>query len=139
MSKFILIPIFLSLFSLAVKSQYTSGLVIEKLLQADTNSIGQKIVYPNFSNSEITMSKITIPPGKSTGWHKHSIPVFSYILKGTLTVELEDQRVYKFKENTSFAESVNTFHNGTNMEDSDLVVIAIYLGAKGQKLSIMKE
>jgi hypothetical protein len=26
-----------------------------------------------------------------------------------------------------------------NMEDSDLVLIAIYLGGKGQKLSIMKE
>jgi quercetin dioxygenase-like cupin family protein len=139
MGKHLSISILLLLFSLVGKSQYNSNLIIEKLLQTDTNSIGQKIVYPNFSDSEITMSKITIPPGKSTGWHKHSIPVLTYILKGTLTVELGDHRVFKFKENTSFAESINTYHNGTNMEDSDLVVIAIYLGAKGQKLSIMKE
>jgi quercetin dioxygenase-like cupin family protein len=138
MNKYTLTLILLAFLSLTAKAQY-SGLNIKELFRADTNTIGQKIVYPNFSDPEVTMLKITIPPGKSTGWHKHNIPVFAYVIKGTLTVELEDHRIVKFKEDSTFAEIVDTFHNGTNMEDTDLVLIAIYLGGKGQKLSIMKE
>ncbi|MDP3641801.1 MAG: cupin domain-containing protein [Bacteroidota bacterium] len=138
MNKYFLTLILLAFLSLTARSQY-SGLIIKELLRTDTTSIGQKMTYPKFSDPEVTMLKITIPPGKSTGWHKHNFPVFAYVIKGTLTVELDDHRVIKFKEDSTFAEMMNTYHNGKNMEDSDLEVIAIYLGGKGQKLSIMKE
>ena len=139
MRKYLLTSIFFGIFSLSAKSQYSSGIVIEKLLQTDTTSIGQKIAYPKFNDPEITMSKITIHPGQSTGWHKHTFPVFAYVLKGALTVELEDHRVIKFQENSTYAEVLNKYHNGTNQEKSDLIIIAIYLGGEGQKLSIPKE
>lgn len=138
MNKYFLTMILLAFLSLTARSQY-SGLIIKELLRTDTTSIGQKITYPEFADPEVTMLKITIPPGKSTGWHKHNIPVFAYVVKGTLTVELEDHRIIQFKEESTFAEMRETYHNGTNMEDSDLVLIAIYMGGKGQKLSIMKE
>jgi quercetin dioxygenase-like cupin family protein len=138
MNKFFLTLILLAFFSLTARSQY-SGLIIKELLRTDTTSIGQEITYPEFADPEVTMLKITIPPGKSTGWHKHNFPVFAYDVKGTLTVELEDHREIHFKEESTFAEMRETYHNGTNMEDSDLVLIAIYMGGKGQKLSIMKE
>lgn len=138
MKKYFLSLTLLAFLSLTARSQY-SGLNIKELLRTDTTSIGQKITYPEFANPEVTMLKITIPPGKSTGWHKHSIPVFAYVVKGTLTVELEDHREIKFKEESTFAEMRNTNHNGSNKEDSDLVLIAIYMGGKGEKLSIMKE
>jgi len=138
MKKHFLILILLAFLSLTARSQY-SDLIIKDLLRTDTTSIGQKITYPDFADPEVTMLKITIPPGKSTGWHKHNIPVFAYVVKGTLTVELEDHRIIQFKEESTFAEMRDTYHNGTNMEDSDLVLIAIYMGGKGEKLSIMKE
>jgi quercetin dioxygenase-like cupin family protein len=81
------------------------------------------------------MSIITIHPGKSTGWHKHPLPVFAYVLKGTLTVELEDHRLIKFKENSTYAEVIDIYHNGMNKEKSDLVIVAIYLERAEQKLS----
>jgi len=138
MKKYFLTLALLAIISLTARSQY-SGLNIKELLRTDTTSIGQMITYPNFDSPEVTMLKITIPPGKSTGWHKHNIPVFAYVVKGTLTVELEDHRLMKFKEESTFAEMRDTFHNGKNMEDTDLVLIAIYMGGKGQQLSIKKE
>ena len=122
MNKYFLTLILLAFLSLTARSQY-SELIIKDLLRTDTTSIGQKITYPEFADPEVTMLKITIPPGKSTGWHKHNIPVFAYVVKGTLTVELEDHRVIQFKEESTFAEMRETYHNGTNMEDSDLVLI----------------
>ncbi|MCK9412614.1 MAG: cupin domain-containing protein [Prolixibacteraceae bacterium] len=118
------------------KAQYNNDLIIIPILKTDTTSLGQKIIYPSTSNAEVTMLKITIPPGKTTGWHEHAIPVFAYVLKGTLTVELEGNKVLKFAENSSFSEVIHTAHRGINKESSDLVLLAIYLGEKGKPLSV---
>ena len=71
-------------------AQYNKGVVLETILKTDTTSIGQKIVYPDFTNEEVSVVKVILPPGKSTGWHKHVFPVFAYVLQGTLTVEVEN-------------------------------------------------
>ncbi|MEI7829386.1 MAG: cupin domain-containing protein [Prolixibacteraceae bacterium] len=135
----ILISLLLLMLFFQGKAQYKNDLEIEQILKSDTTSIGQKIRYPNFQNEEVTMLKITIPSGKTTGWHEHNIPVFAYVLKGTLTVEFEGNRVVQFKENSSFAEVIHTQHRGINNEKEDLVLLAFYLGEKGKPLSIMKE
>ncbi len=121
------------------KSQYSKGIRIEPLLKTDTTSIGQKIQYPDFRGDEVTIMKITIPSGDSTGWHKHEFPVFAYILKGNLTVEFENNKTLQFKENSSFAEVINTFHNGINKGNEDVVLIAFFMGGKGERLSVHKE
>jgi quercetin dioxygenase-like cupin family protein len=135
----ILINLFLLILFFQGRAQYNNDLIVEQILKSDTTSIGQKIRYPNVQNEEVTMLKITIPSGKTTGWHEHTIPVFAYVLKGTLTVEFEGNRVVQFKENSSFAEVIHTQHRGINKESGDLVLLAIYLGEKGKPLSILKE
>jgi quercetin dioxygenase-like cupin family protein len=122
----------------ALKAQYNNGIIIETVLKTDTTSIGQKIIYPNFQNYEVTISKITIASGQSTGWHKHTFPVFAYILKGNLTVELENNKTMQFPENSSFAEVLETFHNGINKGKENVVLIAFFLGEKGKPLSVHK-
>ncbi len=123
----------------AAQAQYNKAIIIEPLLKTDTTSIGQKIIYPQFKENEVTIAKITFPPGVSTGWHKHEIPVFAYVLKGTLTVEQENNKVTEFKENSTFAEVFDTYHNGVNNGKEDLVLIAFYMGGKGIPNSIVKE
>lgn len=123
----------------AVGAQYKNEIVIEQVLKTGTTTIGQKIVYPQVQNAEVTMSKIIIPAGKSTGWHKHGYPVFAYVLKGILTVELENNKSVQFGENSSISEVINSFHNGINNGKEDVVLIAIYLGEKGKSLSTRKE
>jgi len=123
---------------LSAHSQYNKEIRIEPLLKTDTTSIGQKITYPVFNEDEVTLLKITIPPGQSTGWHKHNFPVFAYVLKGDMTVELEEGKPLQFPENTTFSEVIDLYHNGVNNGDKDVVLLAIYLGAKGEKLSETK-
>jgi quercetin dioxygenase-like cupin family protein len=130
--------IFAILICLIAKSQYQGDLIVEQLLKTDTTRAGQGFVYPDPINDEITISKITILPGQSTGWHKHEYPVFAYVLKGNLTVELEDGQSIHFPENSTFAEIINTFHNGFNRGDEPVILLAFYLGEKGKPLSIMK-
>lgn len=127
----------LILFTTVMSAQeYSGNLKIEKMLESDVNSMGQKIVYPQMKDAAVTMMKITFPQGETTGWHKHEIPVFSYILEGTLTVETEDHKITEFKENSCFVESYNIYHKGTNKGNTDLVVFVVYLGGDGKELSI---
>jgi quercetin dioxygenase-like cupin family protein len=129
----------LSIFCVYANAQYQEGVIVEKLLQTDTTVIGQKIVYPAVPNAEVTMAKVIVPAGKQTGWHKHEIPVFAYMIKGTLTVELENGDKAVYRENETISEVFNTYHNGYNASDEDVVLIAIYLGEKGKPLSEKKD
>jgi len=116
-------------------AQYNKGVVLETILKTDTTSIGQKIVYPDFTNEEVSVVKVILPPGKSTGWHKHVFPVFAYVLQGTLTVEVENRKPMQFPVNSSFSEVLNTLHNGVNNGKEDVILIAFFMGEKGKPLS----
>lgn len=137
MKKYYFILLF-CLIAIGLQAQYQDGVKVEKLLQTDTTVIGQKIAYPTFPNAEVTMCKVTIPPGKQTGWHKHEIPVFAYVVKGDLTVQLENGQEFRYSTNTTISEVFDTFHNGYNAEKEDVVLIAFYLGGKDIPLSIKK-
>lgn len=135
----IALVIVLLFIGLAGKAQYNKDIIAEPLLKTDTTSLGQRFVFPDPQDFEATMLRITIPPGKSTGWHKHSFPVFGYWLKGNLTVETENGKTLLYKENTSVSEVINTFHNATNNGNEDVVLIVFYLGEKGKPLSVKQE
>jgi quercetin dioxygenase-like cupin family protein len=128
--------IVLTCICLTAKSQYNKGVVLETVLKTDTTSIGQKIVYPTFASDEVSIVKVTLPPGKSTGWHKHFFPVFAYVMKGTLTVEVENKKTLQFPVNSSFSEVINTLHNGVNKGNEDVVLIAFFMGEKDKPLSV---
>ena len=120
----------------SANAQYNKGVVLETILKTDTTSIGQKIVYPHFENDEVSIVKVTIPPGKSTGWHKHVFPVFAYVLQGTLTVEVENRKTLRFTAGSSLSEVINILHNGLNKGKEDVVLIAFFMGEKGKPLSV---
>jgi quercetin dioxygenase-like cupin family protein len=121
-----------------VVAEYSQGVRLTPVLKTDTTSIGQNLIYPNIDNDEVTVMKVDIPPGKETGWHKHTFPVFAYVLKGNLTVDI-DKKSMSFPEGSSFAEVINTFHNGKNVGNQEVVLIAFFLGEKGKPLSVKKE
>jgi len=114
---------------------YNKGAIVETMLKTETSSIGQKIQYPRTANSEVTIAKVTIEPGESTGWHRHNNPVFAYIQQGVLTVEIENHETKQFTAGTSFSEVINTLHNGVNNGIENVVIIAFYLGEKDKPLS----
>jgi len=138
MKKILLLTLF-TLIGLSMRAQHSGKLKFENVVETEVNAMGQKIVYPDFKDAKVSMMKITFPPGESTGWHKHTIPVFSYILQGTLSIETEDHKFLEFKEGSSFAEMVNVYHNGSNKGDKDLIAFVIYLGGDDAPLSVPKK
>jgi len=125
-----------TLICVSVDAQYNEGVRLEPILKTDTTSIGQRIVYPSFASDEVSVLKVTIPPGASTGWHKHVFPVFGYMIKGTLTVETKNGKSNEFTVGQAFSEVIDTLHNGVNNGKEDVVLIAFFMGEKGKPLSV---
>lgn len=132
--------LFFFLFSLSSFAQngYNASVKVETLLKTDTTAIGQKIIFPHSLQDEVSIAKVTLPPGSSTGWHKHTRPVFAFVVSGVLKVRMENGKVNQFAPNSTFAEVIDTYHEGYNDSQEDIVLIAFYLGEKGQPLSSVK-
>ena len=56
-------------------------------------------------NSEAMIATVTVPPGDpGSGPHRHSGPVFGYVLEGEILFELEGEPAYPIKAGEAFWE-----------------------------------
>jgi quercetin dioxygenase-like cupin family protein len=123
---------FLSGFSLAREPAPT----VEVLLKSDKTILGQPISYPASAPSEVTAAIITMPPGASTGWHKHEVPLFAYILEGEVTVAYEGHGKRTYRKGDSFMEAIGTPHDGTSTGEAPASILAVFIGAEGAKNTV---
>ena len=105
---------------------------VTTLKAATTAANGQKLAYLKTDNPEVTAAIVEIPPGGETGWHLHPVPVYAYMLSGSITVEMEDGKKYDFREGDAIFEVMNTPHNGTNRGDRPARLVVFYTGAAGK-------
>lgn len=138
MRRLIAVASFFLLSPLAV-GDYNEGVQVQPLLKTGVTSIGQKIAYPAFPDSEVTIARVTIPPGKETGWHRHSFPVFAHVVQGTLVVEVEGGERLQYRQGSALAEVIDTYHNGRNEGTDEVILTAFFMGGKGIPLSTRKE
>jgi quercetin dioxygenase-like cupin family protein len=109
---------------------YGKAIAVQTLLQTGTTASGQPIVYPKTDKPEVRMLLVEIPPGTETGWHRHPMPCYAYILSGNVTVELENGKSYTFHAGEGFAETVGTLHNGKNPGKEPVKILMTVTGEK---------
>lgn len=120
-------------------AQESNTVKTEILSKNSTSWDGTKLPSLPSDSVEITIARITIPPGVKLPVHKHPNPLGGYVISGTLTVMKDDGTSRSFKAGESVVELVNTWHNGMNNGDEPLVLIAFYIGKTGIPLTILKE
>src|SRR5262249_34475563 len=120
----------------SVPSEYAQDVKVTPLLQTTTTTLGQLIEYPKTDRPEVTALEVEIPPGKETGWHKHPVPGYAYVLAGTLTIEMEDGKHFQFEAGKAFVEVINTLHNGKNLGTEPVRLIAFFSGEAGKPFTI---
>lgn len=104
---------------------------VQKLLTSSTASNGQPLTYLQTDHPEVTVLLVRIPPGGSTGWHQHRVPVYAYMLEGRLNVALKDGKTYVFNKGDAILEVMNTLHNGYNSGTEPAALVVFYTGAVG--------
>jgi quercetin dioxygenase-like cupin family protein len=112
----------------AFGADYDGGVKVTLIKKATTTSNGQKLAYPRAGNAEVTALIVEIPPGGSTGWHSHPVPVYAYVLAGTLTVEMDPGDPRTFKEGDALFEVMNTPHLGKNLGKELVKLVVFYTG-----------
>ncbi len=115
---------------------YSGNIRVRVLMKTDTTSNGQAVEYPAVDHPEVTAIEVTIPPGGETGWHRHPVPGYGYILAGTLTLETEDGQTFVLGPGQAFAEVVKSRHNGRNTGTEDVRLIAFFTGERGKAFTV---
>ncbi len=108
------------------------GVRVTKLLTSTTTANGQKLAYLRTDRPEVTALIVEIPPGGETGWHLHQVPVYAYMLAGTITVELGDGTSRDYREGEAILEVRDTPHNGRNRGRVPARLVAFYTGEEGR-------
>lgn len=124
---------------ITAQAQYANNVVVETLLKTDTTSIGQRIAYPRVGRPEVSVLKITIAPGSTTGVHRHEIPLFAYVAQGELTVVRENHEPLVFRAGDAVAEMLEVYHEGMNKGNEDVILIACYLGGDNKPLAEIRQ
>jgi quercetin dioxygenase-like cupin family protein len=113
--------------------EYTPKVQVKPLLKSTVNSIGQSFSFP--AGAEVHGIEVMIPPGVSTGWHKHPHSGFAYVLTGQLRVNLRDGKSFDYAPGQAFAEVVETEHEG--IAGADTVRLAVFFfSAPGEPFTI---
>ena len=105
------------------------------LMSTATTWDGESLRYPA-GPPKLTALRIEIAPGAETGWHQHPMPSLAYIAEGELEVRLKDGRSQRLKAGDTFAEVVDTLHNGHNPGGGPARLIVFYLGVAAMPLSV---
>ncbi len=104
---------------------------VSKVLVSSVTSNGTPLRYLQTAQPEVTVLVVRVPPGGSTGWHQHPVPVYAYMLEGTLNVEIKGGQTYIFKKGDAILEVMNTLHNGYNSGSETATLVVFYTGAVG--------
>ena len=126
-----LVGLFLIIVQPAIAADYSSAVTSKVLSKTAVTGNGQKISYPLTDRAEVTAMTVDLAPGSETGWHKHPVPVYAYVVSGSLSVELEDGKLLSFSAGEAIIEVVNTMHNGRNSGTVPVKLAVFYLGAEG--------
>jgi quercetin dioxygenase-like cupin family protein len=107
---------------------------VETLVQASRAWTGEHYVYPA-GQPELRVLRITVGPGASLPWHRHTVPSAGYVLKGHLTVETHDGHTRTLRPGDTLAESVDVLHRGVAGADG-VTVLVFYAAVQGQPVTV---
>lgn len=116
----------------AAADDYKAGVTSRVVLKTTTTVTGDKIAYPRDGEPEVTASVVEIPPGAETGWHGHTVPVYAWVVAGTLTVEYEGGKKVTLKPGDALVEAVGTSHDGRNDGSETVKLLVFTTGLAGR-------
>lgn len=107
------------------------------LLNTSQTIIGQGITYPTGAPAKVVSAIVTMLPGEETGWHKHDVPMFGYIIEGEVTVDYGAKGTRVYRQGDAVMEAIDWPHNGRNTGKVPARILAVFMGAEGVPNTVM--
>ncbi len=115
-----------------------NGIQMEVLLKSNQTWNGAALpAYPD-GPPEITIVKLTVPPGTALPLHRHLVINGGMLLSGELTVRTEAGEETHLKAGDALLEVVNTWHAGRNEGSEPAVALVFYVGTPGVPLTVLE-
>lgn len=93
------------------------AVTVTPLLDTTGTWAGQPLAYPA-GDAKVSAMLIEIAVGAQTGWHKHAVASFAYLLQGELEVSLRDGRTQRASAGQALAKRqglVPVFRDGAHV------------------------
>lgn len=113
--------------------EYQGAVASTVALKTTKTAAGQPIAYPTGGPGEVTATTVTIAPGAETGWHTHHVPVYAWVVAGTLAVEYAGAPPVTLKAGEPLVEAVGIPHNGRNAGKEPVKLLVFYTGIEGKE------
>ncbi len=112
------------------------GFKITPVLKATQTASSIKLEYPTTGKAEIVSVIGELEPGGRTARHQHPVPVFVYVLQGTLTVQAEGGQAREYPVGQAFMEDVNHWHQAFNKTSTPAKILVVFMGEEGKPTTV---
>jgi quercetin dioxygenase-like cupin family protein len=114
------------------------GLVARTLVKSTRSWDGSTLPAYMNGQPEITILRITIPPGARLPTHDHPVINAGVLLRGKLTVVTETGKTLHLEAGDPIVEVVGTWHYGMNEGETPAEIIVFYAGVEGTPITVKK-
>ena len=109
------------------------------LLKGGKTADGDTLVYPKTDKPEVVSVIGVLDAGGRTALHQHPVPVYVYVMEGTLEVQTEGKGVRSYKAGEAFLESIGHWHQAFNKTDKPVKLLVVFMGEEGKPTTQNKQ
>jgi len=121
-----------------VQAQDSTGITTTVLAKSGSSWDGALLpAYPG-GKPEVTILRITIPPGAALPLHQHPVINAGVLISGELTVVTEDKKTMHLNAGDALVEVVKKWHFGKNPGKIPAVIVVFYAGTKDGPVTVKR-
>src|SRR5262245_24527293 len=112
------------------------GFKTTPVLKSVQTASNMKIEYSKAGQAEVVSVIGELEPGGRTSRHQHPVPVFVYVLEGTLTVQADGGQAREYAPGNAFMEDINHWHQAFNKGTAPVKILVVFMGEEGKPTTI---
>ena len=110
--------------TLAVVAQQPPTIKSTPVIKTTATMSDQPLVFPS-EKPQTTVTIVEIAPGAATARHKHPSIRYTYVMEGSLTVEMEGGMSHNYPPGSFIIEAVDQWHLGKNASSTPTKLLVI--------------
>src|SRR3990172_11855878 len=117
-------------------SALPKGFKTTPVLKSGMTASKGPIEYSRGGKPEIISVIGELEAGGRTALHQHPVPVYVYVLEGTLTVQAEGKETRDYKPGQAYLEDVNVWHQAFNKGTAPVKILVVFVGEEGKATTV---